>query len=100
MIIYNVTIKIDEEVEEDWLHWMKNHHIPDVMETGLFEGYKLCRLLLEEEEGNSYAIQYFCKSMEELEKYQEEYAEALQQEHTERYKDRFVAFRTLLEVLE
>jgi hypothetical protein len=100
MIIYNVTVKIEDEVEEDWLQWMQDEHIPDVMDTGLFEDYRLCRLLLDEDDGTSYAIQYFCKNMEQLEKYQEEHAEVLQQEHHQKYKDQYVAFRTLLEVID
>ena len=27
MIIYNVTIKLDPEIHEDWLSWMRRHHI-------------------------------------------------------------------------
>ena len=36
MIIYNVTVSIDKEIEKQWLDWMKNTHIPDVMNTALF----------------------------------------------------------------
>ena len=30
MIIYNVTIKIDLDVHDEWLAWMKLEHIPRV----------------------------------------------------------------------
>ena len=41
MIIYNVTISIDKEVENHWLDWMKNTHIPDVMQkVSLLQNYK------------------------------------------------------------
>ena len=41
MIIYNVTISIDKEVENYWLDWMKNTHIPDVMQkVSLLQNYK------------------------------------------------------------
>ena len=45
MIIYNLTINIDESVHNDWLEWMKSNHIPDVMRTGMFKENKLLRLL-------------------------------------------------------
>jgi hypothetical protein len=35
--------------------------------------------------------------MEHYERYRAEFAPALQAEHTARYRDQFVAFRTLLE---
>ena len=36
MIIYNVTVNVDEDVLSQWLRWMSENHIPDVMKTGLF----------------------------------------------------------------
>lgn len=100
MIIYNVTVKIEKDVEREWLHWMKTQHIPDVMSTGLFKEYRLGKVLMEDPEGTNYSIQYLCENMEKLHTYQEEHAKALQEEHTDRYKNKFVAFRTLLEVVD
>lgn len=98
MILYNVTVNIDEDVHDDWLDWMKSVHIPDVMNTGLFLEAKISRILAEEEGGRSYAIQYLCESMEIYEQYQSVFAPSLQADHTNRYKGKFVAFRTLLRV--
>jgi len=97
MIIYNVTIKIDTAIENDWVSWMKEKHIPNVMKTGFFVDHRICRVLLDEVDGSTFAIQYTCKNMKTLQQYQQEHAPRLQKEHTERYKNRFVAFRTLLE---
>jgi hypothetical protein len=101
MILYNVTVKIDHEAHEEWLEWMKEVHIPDVMGTGMFLEYRICRLLgMDEPDGVTYAVQYFCLDMETYELYQKRYATKLQAELTERYRGKFVAFRTLLEVVE
>lgn len=99
MILYNVTVKVEPSIEEEWLNWMKTKHVPDVMNTGMFVDYKICRILGEEAD-NTFSFQYFAQSMTHLQQYQQEFAPALQQEHTERYKDKFVAFRTLLEVID
>jgi hypothetical protein len=100
MILYNVTVKINADLEKDWLHWMTETHIPDVLHTGLFSSYKLCKILEEEEDGGvTFAIQYFCANLEDFQQYQIEFAPALQQEHMERYNGQYVAFRTLMEVL-
>ena len=100
MIIYNVTVKIEMESHEEWLKWMRDKHIPDVMKTGCFLRNRVHKVLVDDTDGVNYAIQYECESMEKLQEYQENHAPALQREHTERYKDRFVAFRTLLEVVQ
>lgn len=99
MIIYNVTVNIENDVREEWLQWMKEKHIPDVMRTGNFLENKICKVLVNEEQGTTYSIQYTCKSMEILEDYQRTHASRLQKEHADKYANKFVAFRTLLEVL-
>ncbi|OFY89303.1 MAG: hypothetical protein A3K10_17090 [Bacteroidetes bacterium RIFCSPLOWO2_12_FULL_31_6] len=101
MIIYNVTINVEEEIHADWIVWMKEVHIPEVMNTGVFIENKICKVLstTEDETGHTYAVQYTCLSMEDLENYQKNHAPRLQKEHLDRYQGKFVAFRTLLEVI-
>ncbi|MFT4667539.1 MAG: hypothetical protein ACI8YQ_001894 [Polaribacter sp.] len=101
MIIYNVTVKIKKLLEEEWIAWMKETHIPDILNTGLFSKYQFCRLLHDDEDGGrSFAIQFFCKNMDDFQKYQKEHAPALQKEHMERYDGQYVAFRTLMELVD
>lgn len=100
MIIYNVTVKVENEIRDEWVKWMKNKHIPDVMATGCFKEYRFSKILVDDEDGVNYSIQYLCDSMEMLESYQENHASDLQKEHTLRYTNKFVAFRTLLELEE
>lgn len=97
MIVYNVTVSIEASVAEDWLKWMKDVHIPDVMKTGKFVEQNIFKLISVEEEQNTYSIQYSCESIEDYNDYVRNYAPELQKEHNTRYKDKFVAFRTLLE---
>ena len=99
MVLYNVTINIDYAVHDEWLDWMKNVHIPDVMNTGLFIDSKLCKIHAEEDGGKSYSVQYLLNNWEDYNLYVKEYAEELQKEHAEKYANKFVAFRTILEVV-
>lgn len=99
MILYNVTVSIDESVHDEWLNWMRTQHIPDVMATGLFLEGRIAKVNCEDDR-LSYAISYLCKSKAHYEQYREIFAPKLQLEHSSRYKDKFVAFRTLLDVVE
>jgi hypothetical protein len=102
MILYNVTIKIDNEVHEEWLAYMQDTHIPDVMQTGCFLENRMSRIVIPadpEKDGISYSVQYLCASMAVLQQYQARFAPALQQEHTSRYEGKFVAFRSVMEVV-
>ena len=99
MIIYNVTVNIENDVREEWLNWMKTVHIPDVMNTGYFLENKVCKVLVDEEQGTTYSFQYTCANLEDLKEYQRLHAPRLQKDVAEKYANKFVAFRTILEVV-
>jgi len=100
MIIYNVTVNVDDESHYKWLKWMQEEHIPAMLSTGLFTGYRICRLLEVEDEGATYSVQFSCNSLLEYNEYREKHAPRLQKESLDKFKDKFTAFRTLLEVVE
>ncbi len=100
MIIYNVTINIENDIHDEWLQWMKSVHIPNVMRTGFFLESKMCKILVQEEQGTSYCVQYTCANMKDYEEYKKVHALAMQKEVLDKYGDKFVAFRTLLEVVD
>ena len=99
MIIYNVTVNVDADVAEEWLQLMKAVPLPESMSTGLFLDNRICRVLAEEEGGFTYAIQYTAADMATYERYKAEHAPRLQAETQKHYGGKFVAFRTLLEVV-
>ncbi|KAA3646829.1 MAG: DUF4286 family protein [Bacteroidetes bacterium] len=99
MIVYSVTINVEDDIHKEWLTWMKETHIPDVMETGFFIDNRFLKVISHnaEETGQTYNIQYSCPSMKDLHQYQAHHAPRLQKEHNDKFEGRFVAFRTLLE---
>ena len=98
MVLYNVTVGIDPDVEQEWLNWMKTEHIPAVMNTGMFKEHKIFKVLSQEDEETvSYSVQYFAQNIEFVMKYLDEFAPPLVEAHKNRYQNRHVAFRTLLE---
>ena len=97
MIIYNVTVKIDLSVHDLWIRWMKEEHIPRVMETGCFTESKIFRVLQEDEtEGITYAFQYKANSISDYFNYKETFADKLQKESLDLFPGKYTAFRTLL----
>ncbi|MCS6821508.1 MAG: DUF4286 family protein [Microscillaceae bacterium] len=102
MIVYNVTLNVDEKIHQEWLQWMREVHIPEVLATGLFIEHKFLRLLSHEAEntGFTYAVQYFLPDLPTYETYRLHYAPALQAQTTAKFGDKVVAFRTILETVE
>jgi len=100
MIIYNVTINIEESVHDTWLQWMTNKHIDDVLSTGLFISARMVKVLVEEDMGGTtYSVQYFTDSRAKLEEYYKNHAPRLRQEGFKLFADKMLAFRTELEVM-
>jgi hypothetical protein len=99
MFIYNVTCNIPESIEAEWLHWMKHDHIPEVIATEKFTGFKMLKILtnVEDNEGVNYAIQYFCHTLEDYNDYVENFGPSLKAKTYAKYGDKVLAFRTLLE---
>ena len=100
MYIYNVTTNIDEAAHDEWLRWMKEIHIPDVLATGKFLNAKMSKVLAEEEMGGiTYSVQFTTVDKETLEKYYVEDAERLRQDAAKMFAGKFVSFRTELEIV-
>ncbi|HUH25349.1 MAG TPA: DUF4286 family protein [Flavobacterium sp.] len=100
MIIYNVTINIDESAHNQWLDWMQTKHIKDVLNTGCFTSARLVKVLVDEEMGGvTYSAQYFAPSKEALADYKANHAPLLQQEGLQLFADKMLAFRTDLEII-
>lgn len=97
MILYNVTVSVEGPIEKDWLKWMREVHIPDIMATKLFVDHKIFKLLNEVDGGTTYAIQYFALDIEDINTYMREHAPRLQKDLADRYQNRALAFRTLLQ---
>jgi hypothetical protein len=101
MIIYNVTIKVAAAIADQWLKWLLEEHIPDVMQTGCFSSHKVVRLLeVDDTEGPTYAIQYNAESKADYNRYIEMYASVLRDKSYQKWGDRFIAFRSVMQVVE
>ena len=100
VFIYNVTVNISDDAHQEWLSWMKSTHMPDVMKTGCFVDSQMLKLLYVEDEGHTYSIQYRFLDMNDIERYQKNFAQDLQAEYKEKFGNKYTAFRTLLQVME
>ena len=100
MIIYNVTVNVEDSIHDEWLTWIKEH-IPQVLGTGKFKEAKLSRVLVDEPMGGfTYSIQYRAHSKEALKAYYDNDAEKLRSESSKKFGEKALSFRTELEVID
>ena len=101
MILYNVTSKVDWSIHEEWVQWMLKEHFPEMLETGCFTNARLFRLLeTDEQDGPTYAAQYFAGNKGDYDRYIKEHAPAVRKKYSNKWGDRVASFRTLMQVID
>jgi len=101
MFIYNVTTKMDWSIHDDWLLWMKNIHMPELVATGCFTHTQLVRLLdTDDHDGPTYAAQYFAESKAGYNRYIEQYALTYRQKTFDMWGNKISSFRSLMQIVQ
>ena len=101
MFIYNVTNKVDHNIAEAWIEWMRNEHIPEIIATGCFSHANILYLLeADDEEGKTYAIQYHTNSRQLYQDYLDQFSQEMRQKAIQKWGDKFIAFRSIMELVE
>ena len=100
MIIYNVTVKVEDPIASNWLTWLKEEHIPDIINTGCFTHAAILRLLeVDDTEGPTYAVQYYADSAVQYKLYIEKFSDEMRKKGNDKWGGQFIAFRTVMEVV-
>ncbi len=101
MIIYNVTIKVSKSIADNWMQWLKEEHIPEVTGTGCFTTANILQLLeIDDDEGPTYAIQYFAESREKYDFYIKKFAGLMREKSFQKWGDQFIAFRSVMQIVQ
>jgi Domain of unknown function (DUF4286) len=100
MYYYNVSIKITKDIREEWLTWMKEEHIADVLATNLFTSATLTELLEPiDDDAYTFVVQYYAESKAAYNAYIEKHAPVLREKGFAKFGNKFIAFRTLMQEL-
>lgn len=100
MLVYNETFIVDDAIVGEWFAWIKNNHIPAVMGTGAFDGYKIMTVLDSPNEGITYCIQYHSDTIERYSDFYYKHMDQIHKTHNAQFEERFALFHTLMETVE
>lgn len=101
MIIYNVTTHVSHPIADIWIDWMKQKHIPEIMDTRCFIKYQFVKLLdSDETEGVTYAVQFYAENKALYQKYLQSFAQAMREDALNKWGKQIIAFRSLMELVE
>jgi hypothetical protein len=92
---------VAHDIHDEWISWMKSEHIPEMMSTGLFERNQVLKLLeVDEREGITYAAQFYAASAENYNTYITNNAPALRLKANQKWGDKVLGYRTLMEIVQ
>ncbi|MFV0606182.1 MAG: DUF4286 family protein [Niabella sp.] len=99
-IIYNVTTKVTHAVHKDWLAWLKQTHIPQIINTGCFSKAVILKLIqVDETDGVTYAVQYYAATTAAYNTYEARFAAEIEQHVFDKWGGQTLFFATLMEVV-
>jgi hypothetical protein len=100
MIIYNVTIKVAIPIQDAWLQWLKEEHVPEVVGTGCFTHAVITKLLeIDDSEGPTYAVQYHAESKALYNRYLDKHANEMRLKSFDKWGNQFIAFRSVMQIV-
>lgn len=102
MILYTVTAEVEAGAAPEWLAWMRQRHIPDVLATGCFRACRAAELREPAPPPGyvTYVLEYEAPDPQALARYRDQFAPALQRAHTSRYGNRVRASRSVRALIE
>ncbi|MPQ45612.1 DUF4286 family protein [Marinifilum sp. N1E240] len=97
MIIYNTSYLFEPELEVTFINWMKSKFIPLLEETGTFSNHYFCKVMVAQEDGGqTYSLQLFFKTQEQMEKYRSSFEPRTKAVFNARFQNQVVSFSSVL----
>ena len=99
-VLYNVTVKMDIGIADACLQWLLSVHAPQIVATKCFTGFKVFHLLgMNDSEGPTYAIQYFGNSIDDYQRFADEFETYFLNESYSMWRSGLVFFGTLMKAV-
>lgn len=100
MLIYNTTYHVEAGQEKYFLVWMQEFYLPEAEKLNVLQAPRIARVLgWQEDEGNSYAVQFEVENSALLHRWYKEQGVKLGEEMLKLFGNKAAGFPTLMEVL-
>ena len=96
MLVFNTTYLVAKASENDFLAWMKAVYVPAVQKVGLLGAPWLYKVLVSEEEGITYSLQFDAETVADMSKFKKQHLADLEQMLFSRFGESVLHFSTYL----
>ena len=99
MILYNITVILDEGIEPEWLTWINQDFIPQALSSNLLVSNRILKVLDSPNEGVTYCLQFIADNLQNYNEFKDNHAASLLDSHTVKFKNQSVFFSTIMEFI-
>jgi hypothetical protein len=101
MLVYNTTYQMELNDAREFVIWINECYIPQVLTHGALKNPRLLRILShKDQETECFSVQWEVEDSAQLHRWHTEQGMHLNEELGKVFKDRVVGFSTLMEVIE
>ena len=101
MLVYNTTYQMDIDDARNFVNWIHECYIPQVLDDGTLKSPRLLRILShKDQETECFSLQWEVENSAELHKWHVRQGMKLNDELQKLFKDKVIGFPTLMEVIE
>ena len=101
MLIFNTTYLVSDKVHGAWLKWVREQHIPFMLESSYFSQPLVARVITSaEQDGTSFSVQFHVQDMHTLKLWNKEYSLLFQEKCSQQFGTEVIFFTTVLEVVD
>ena len=101
MLIFNITFLVSDKVHGSWLKWVREEHIPFMIDSTYFTQPQVARIITsDKEDGTSFSVQFHVNDMRTLKSWNQEYSTLFQQNCSHNFGTEVLFFTTVLEIVE
>lgn len=94
--IYNTTFIVNEEIETEWIEFMRRHYLPALQQQQLCDDILFTKVSIDQPEGKTYSLQMIFNSEERLQHFTDHFLAALEEQINCRYANQYLCFSSTL----
>lgn len=101
MLVFNTTYTIQNTDARNFVIWVHQSYFPSIVENGILTNPRMLRVLShKDEETECFCLQFNVESSAKLHTWYTQQGQALTEEMTKLFGDRFAGFSTIMEIIE
>ncbi len=101
MLIFNTTYLVSDKVHGVWLKWIREQHIPFMLDTTYFSQPQVARVITsDKQDGTSFSVQFLISDMRTLKLWNQQFSSSFQENCSQQFGPEVLFFTTVLEMVE